>query len=248
MTCQMRTYLGVYVLGAADAKERSQVDAHLPGCAECQAELTSLAALPGLLTIVPDDRRPAPRTAGPASRTVGAASPTAGAPPGRAGRPAGRARRQARLALPSGLRRCFNPPLRATAPAVSVAVAAGFALGYWLMPAATGHTAAAETFTGVNNATHVVATASLTPTSWGTSIQLQLRGIPLNSQCRLIARSRTGATEVTGVWDAWGHGPVNVPASAGWRMPDIASLQVMAGAKTLVTISTGSRPTALGKP
>lgn len=221
MTCQMMMSLGVYVLGAADAAERSRVETHLPGCAQCQAELGSLTALPGLLTIVPDTLRPAPR---------------------RAGAQNGQLTRQARR--PGRVRGYLSRPARAAAAAASVAVAAGFALGYWLMPASTGHTAAAEAFTGVNPATHVVATAALTPTSWGTIIQLQLRGVPLNVQCRLIARSRAGATEVTGVWDAWRKGPVNVPASAGWHMSDIASLQVVAGGKTLVTITTGGRPSA----
>jgi hypothetical protein len=208
MTCQMTMSLGVYVLGAADAAERSRVEAHLPGCAECQAELTSLAVLPGLLTTVPDELRPASRAA--------AAQPR--------------------------LRRFISRPLRAAAAVASLAVTAGFALGYWLMPAATGQAPAAKTFTGVNPATHVAATAALTPTTWGTSIQLRLQGVPLHVECRLIARSLTGATEVSGVWDAWRNGPVNVPASAGWPMSDIASLQIVAGTKTLVTISIRVKP------
>jgi hypothetical protein len=84
---------------------------------------------------------------------------------------------------------------------------------------------------------HVSATAVLTATSWGTSIQLRVRGAPLNVPCRLIARSRAGATEVTGVWDAWRDGPITVPASVGWRPSDIASLRVATTAKTLVTIA-----------
>lgn len=241
MTCQMMMSLGVYVLGAGDAAERSRVEAHLSGCAECQAELTSLAALPGLLTSVPDDLRPAPRTAGAGSQTDGAAS---GAVPGTDGAQRGRVVRHDGPDRPARLRGYFRRPLPAAATAASVAVAAGFALGYGLMPASTGHTAASESFTGVNPATHVVATAALTSTSWGTSIQLRLKGIPLNVECSLIARSRAGATEVTGVWDAWSKGPVSVPASAGWRIADIASLQVATGTKTLVTINTETKPTA----
>ena len=91
---------------------------------------------------------------------------------------------------------------------------------------------------------HVSATAVLTATSWGTSIQLRLRGAPLNEPCRLIARSRAGATEVTGVWAAWRDGPITVPASAGLRPSDIASLQVATTAKTLVTISAGPHSTS----
>ena len=85
------------------------------------------------------------------------------------------------------------------------------------------------------------ATAALTATSWGTSIQLSLRGLPLNVPCRLIVHSRTGATEVSGVWDAWSDGPISVPASARWRPSNIASLEVATPAKTLVTIAAARR-------
>jgi len=59
MTCQTAVSLGVYVLGAADTSERLRVEAHLPGCAACRAELARLAPLPGLLARVPPDLRPA---------------------------------------------------------------------------------------------------------------------------------------------------------------------------------------------
>jgi putative zinc finger protein len=230
MTCQMTMSLGVYLLGAADQAERSRVEAHLPGCLECQAELAELTPLPGLLTIVPQDMRPAARTAG--------------AEPGRAARGTGPVGEPGGRREASSRRGFLARPARAVAVAAAGAVAAGFALGYWLMPAGTAAGPASATFTGVNPATHVVATAALTPTSWGTSIQLRLRGIPLNVECRLVAHSRTGATEVTGVWDAWSRGPVSVPASAGWRAADITSLQVVAGTKPLVTIDTSGRPAA----
>jgi hypothetical protein len=99
--------------------------------------------------------------------------------------------------------------------------------------------APAVTASGADPATHVRATVSLTGTSWGTSIRLVATGLPLNVPCRLIVHSRSGGTEVTGVWDAWSKGPVDVPASAGWRPGDIASLQVATATKTLVTITTG---------
>src|SRR5215813_13416656 len=55
-----------------------------------------------------------------------------------------------------------------------------------------------------------------------------------------LFRSRTGQTEVTGVWDAWQDGPVSIPASASWRLSDIASLQVTTTTRNLVTISAGN--------
>ncbi|GAB1822902.1 anti-sigma factor family protein [Herbidospora sp. RD11066] len=41
--------LGVYVLGALDARETAMVEAHLDTCDECQAELAELSGLPPML-------------------------------------------------------------------------------------------------------------------------------------------------------------------------------------------------------
>src|SRR5215472_12472219 len=61
MTCLMMVRLGVYALGAADAGERQLVEDHLPGCAECRAELARLMPLPGLLAQVPGGMLPGHR-------------------------------------------------------------------------------------------------------------------------------------------------------------------------------------------
>ena len=50
-----RQALGVYVLGAIDPAERSQVDRHITGCRECRDELAGLAGLPALLSRVSAD-------------------------------------------------------------------------------------------------------------------------------------------------------------------------------------------------
>ncbi|MCM3884277.1 anti-sigma factor [Frankia sp. R82] len=44
-----RIALGAYVLGALEPADRAAVANHLAGCADCRAELASLAGLPGLL-------------------------------------------------------------------------------------------------------------------------------------------------------------------------------------------------------
>jgi predicted anti-sigma-YlaC factor YlaD len=211
MSCLMMMSLGVYVLGAADGAERARVEAHLPGCPACQAELIKLTPLPGLLAGVPGDMRAQP------------------APPGRTARRPAHAGARIR---PARRRRAIT----AAACVAAACVAAGTAGGIWLTATGAARRPATLTLSGTNPATHVSATAVLTATSWGSSIRLRLSGAPLNVPCRLIARSRTGATEVTGVWDAWSDGPITVPASAGWRPSDIASLQVATTAKTLVTI------------
>jgi hypothetical protein len=227
MSCQMMMSLGVYVLGAADAGERARVEAHLPGCPACQAELMRLAPLPGLLADVPSDLRPEGKVP---SGAAGQAAPA---------RTRGRADRRwrATAVAPAGTYGRPNRRWRVAAIAACVATVVGASGGFWLAPTGTARRPATVTLSGANPGMHMSATAALTATSWGTSIQLHLRGLPLNVPCRLIVHSRTGATEVTGVWDAWSDGPISVPASADWRVSDIASLEVATPAKTLVTIS-----------
>jgi hypothetical protein len=130
------------------------------------------------------------------------------------------------------------------AAAIAAAAALGVAAGFWLGRPGTSQPRPANlTLSGVNPVTHVRATVTLTATSWGTSIVLSARGLPLNQACRLIVRSRAGGTEVAGVWNAWRAGPVSIPASAGWLPRDISSLQVATTRRTLVTF-TAARPLA----
>lgn len=207
MNCPIMMSLGVYVLGAATPAERRQLEAHLPGCPQCQAELGRLAPLPGLLAGIPEAMRD---TTASGARQASAAR---------------------RVLARAGAR-----PSRAAAVAACLAVA-GVSGGLWLSAAAGGPRAQTLTLSGADPATHVVATATLTATSWGSSIQLRVSGLPKNVDCRLVIRSRDGQTEVSGVWDAWQDGPVSIPGSAAWLPSDIASLQVATSARNLVTLS-----------
>jgi hypothetical protein len=213
MTCTMMMSLGVYVLGAADTAERQRLEAHLPACPACQTELTRLAPLPGLLAGMPEGMRDTARSPGLAAWR------------------------------PARAWRYGDTRLRWAAGAAACLAAAVVTVGLWLSSGSGGHHVAALTLAGTNPATHVSATATLTATSWGTSIQLQVSGLPQNVECRLVVRSRTGRTEVSGVWDAWQNGPVSIPASASWLPSDIATLQVTTTTENLVTIRAG-HPTA----
>lgn len=243
MTCPVTLHLGVYALGAADVGERRLVEAHLPGCAACQRELAQLAPLPRLLASVPADLL---------TGSVGAPSGCApGAPvrPGRARPVPGRRLAPSRTPVP-GLKLASGR--RAVSAAVAVAAAAaGLAAGLWLgqphraparaLPAARP---AEITLSGANRATHVQAMAVLTATSWGSRIELRVRGLPLNVTCRLIVRSRDGQREVSGVWDAWQAEPVTIPGSVGWLPSDIASLQVVTASGSLLTMPAAQSPAA----
>jgi hypothetical protein len=219
MICQTMLSLGVYVLGAADAEERRRVQAHLPTCRACQAELARIAPLPALLANVPPILRP-----NPDARPVTVTGPRHGT-------------RRARD------RRNAGGQWWRAAAAACVAAAAGVLTGLWLASAGTPQPAAAGiVLTGSDRALHVSATARLTATSWGTSIELWLRGVPRDVVCRLIVRSRSGVAEVGGVWNAWRDGPIVVPGSVAWRPSGIASLQVVTATRKLVTIDARRAP------
>jgi hypothetical protein len=215
MTCPMMMSLGVYVLGAADHAERRRLEAHLPGCRECLAELRRLAPLPGLLAGIPESVRAVPQAPGRRA-----------APPRQA--PAhGRTRRH-------------------LAVAAAACLAAGVAGGVWLSSGSGERQATMLTFAGTDSVTRVSATATVTATSWGSSIQLQVSGLPENVECRLVVRSAAGRTEVSGAWDAWAKGPVSIPGSASWLPSDIASLEVTTSAERLVTMSASHPAAAAG--
>ncbi|MBO0776404.1 MAG: zf-HC2 domain-containing protein [Actinobacteria bacterium] len=133
---------------------------------------------------------------------------------------------------------------RWTVPAAAC-LAAGVAGGVWL--SSGSRAPAAVTLTGTNPHTHVSATATLTATSWGSRIQLRVRGLPEYEQCRLAVRSRDGHIEVSGAWDTWREGAVSVPASASWLPSDIASLQVTTPTTSLVTMSASQQKAGAGR-
>jgi hypothetical protein len=224
MTCPMMMSLGVYVLGAADHAERRRLEAHLPGCQECLAELRRLAPLPGLLAGIPESVRAA------APSPVRQAEP----PPVRQAEPPRRIRERGRVRW------------RLAVPAAACLVA-GVTGGLWFSLGLGGRSPATVTLTGADAATHVDATATLTATSWGSSIELQVSGLPENVECFLVVRSLNGRTEVAGAWDAWQKGPVSIPASASWLPSDIASLQVTTSAKGLLTMSAGHPAAGAGR-
>lgn len=220
MSCPVTVRLGVYALGAADAAERLLVESHLPNCQVCQMELAQFEPLPRLLAQVPEglllnDGSPGWRHSADASR-----SPARAAGTGKA----------------QGLASRWRTAVGVTAAVLLLAVG-----GIWLaQPGASRpvNTAPRATvkLSVANPVTHVRVTATLIRTSWGTLIRLVAWGLPLNQPCRLIVRSRAGATEVTGAWDAWRAGPVRVPASAAWRLGNIGSLQIATPGRTLVTV------------
>jgi hypothetical protein len=228
MTCPVTVRLGVYALGAADEAECLLVESHLAACQSCRAELERMQPLPALLARVP-------------ASLIRADSPTASRLGRERAAEAIRVRRT-RAGKPSAPMARARPVHMRGIAAVAATAALGAAAGFWFaQPGANQNPAkvapATVTLSGANPVTHVRVRVMLSATSWGTSIRLQASGLPLNQTCRLIVRSRSGATEIAGTWQAWAGGPMTIPASAGWRPADIASLQVATASRNLVTVT-----------
>ena len=231
MSCeQVRELASELTIGIADGQQRDAALRHAATCPDCRQLISELSSVMDDLLLLAPSHEPPARFA---ARTVTSISPAAAVPEGMrdtAPSAARRARQPSRA-----LARASTRSRWAAAAACLAAASAGG--GLWLSSGVGGPQTGAVTLTGKNPATHVSATAILTATSWGTSIQLQVRGLPENVECSLVVRSRDGGTEVSGAWDAWQKGPLNIPASASWLPSDIASLQVTTLTRSLVTIS-----------
>jgi len=228
MTCPVTVRLGVYALGAADEAECLLIESHLPACQSCRAELERLQPLPALLARVP-------------ASLIRADSPAASRRGPERVAQAFRARRTRAGKPPAAMDRARPVRWRGIA-AVAAAAAVGAAGGFWFaQPGANQPTAkvapATVTLSGANPVTHVRVSVRLSATSWGTSIRLEAAGLPLNQTCWLIVRSRSGGSEIAGTWQAWARRPMTIPASAAWRLADIASLQVTTASRNLVTVT-----------
>jgi hypothetical protein len=60
-----REWDAAYLLGALSANDRRAYEEHLRTCDECSSDVASLAGVPGMLAVVPDDRALATITATP---------------------------------------------------------------------------------------------------------------------------------------------------------------------------------------
>jgi hypothetical protein len=239
--CQhIRPLLGVYVLGAIDPAERSQVDAHLPGCAECREELAGLAGLPALLGRVRFDE--AARIAGLSNERLPPGDPGAGTlvGPGDTENVVELAPLLDRMAR----RRRTNRWRGLVAAAAVVVVAAGTGIGVAEMAGggASAVTATSrghwDTATATDPTTHAKVVVRYTGMLWGTSLHTEVYGIPAGTTCEFWVlevgghKQQAGSWTVVSTWrDAWYAGSSSVPQSA------VRGFEITSGNRVLVHIN-----------
>lgn len=176
----LRAGLGAYVLGALESDERRDVEEHLRHCQECTAELTRLSGLPGLLGRVTEEELSSGRLIPPEDLAGGV------------------------LERLSGAERTLRHRVRrwraATAAAVAVAVlAAVLAIAPWDTPPdrllAPVDPVAAE-------AAGTTGRAAAIAWEWGTTVELDVAGLPDRDVYQLWAVGSDGRRERAGTWGA----------------------------------------------
>lgn len=242
----VRTSLGVYVVGAIDPGERAHVDAHLETCPACRDELAGLAGLPALLGRV--DEAQLGLVTGPEPELLDALLARAAAE-----RRRGPLRRLGRL--PGG----WAGPLAAAA---CVLLIAGVLLGGFLYPSGGRDGAAprpsatvasrppgaspppptppVEQITAEDPQTNIKAIVNLRRKAWGTEVELYLRGVPKGSSCRLMVIARDGRRDALGSWYVpYGEGYGEYRGSTMFPRGQLYSFEIVGlDGRPLLTIPT----------
>ncbi|MEU7422964.1 zf-HC2 domain-containing protein [Streptomyces sp. NPDC040750] len=253
----LRMALGGYVLSALPPAEMEQVRVHLTECAECRAEHTQLAGLPALLATVTEAEasgRMVPTADGDlADRLVARAAegghgslPEQPAMAAMSRMPEGGLLERLLQQAASRRRRTWRLQLAGAAASLTfIAAAVG---GTWLaavgsvgsQAAPPGPTAPAtwRTFSGSDPATGVSASVKVSPSSWGSVVQVSARGAPAGITCRLQAVGPGGARTDVASWRAGEYPPgTTIPGAVALSPGAIEHFEIHAGnGQKLVTI------------
>jgi anti-sigma-K factor RskA len=223
----VRQALGVYVVGAIDPAERMLVDLHVATCAECREELAGLAALPPLLALVP--AHDAERLMAESTELREFEEPPA--------------ELLTSLLREVAARRAAGRwwGIVAAAAAVVLAVAVGVTGAHILAgstPApsnvAVGTT---ETVSAYNPKTNVTAVVKYKSTAWGTTMDVQVTGIPDGTTCQLWVINSDGTKSPAGSWTvAYLHETAEYPGSAQLAAKDVSKFQITSNGQVEVTV------------
>jgi putative zinc finger protein len=206
---EWRESLGALALGQMPEAERPALEAHLEGCPECRAELSSLVGVAQLLPLADPEHfdmapTPPPALADRVVATIRAES--------RRGR-----RRRLRLGL------AFS--------GVTVAVAAA-ALAIFVLPGGSNtpeqHVAFASLPPGLK------ISANLEPHAFGTEIHMYVKGAPSGTLCRVFVRGPNGVQQSAGSFRyRWGDDSDAV-LSAALDLSRTRAIGVRVGNRTFV--------------
>ncbi|MCP2343658.1 zf-HC2 domain-containing protein [Actinomadura rupiterrae] len=189
----VRTALGVYVLGAIDPAERARVDEHLARCPACRDELAALAGLPALLGRVDT------------GQIDEVADPAPGVLDGLLAKAAEESRRPWFRRRPAV---GWTPLAAAAAVLMVFGLLLGGVVGHQVAgtpqarpsPTSTSTEEPGEKLTGTNPSNHVTASVVVRRESWGTYSEITITGVPKGSRCRWYLVTKAGKREMLGSW------------------------------------------------
>lgn len=254
----LRLALGAYVLGALSPAETEQVRAHLAECDECRAEHAELAGLPALLATVTaaevEGRSVPVGHEDRADQLVRrAAQSTVGAPQAPPGTPAAPRTPGTglldRMLQQAAARRRRMWRWQLAGAAASLALVAGAAVGGTLLATSVGEAGRgtqpgpvtpvpSRVFAGHDPTTGVTASVRVSPSAWGSVLQVSARGAPAGITCRLQAIGPGGTRADAATWRA-GEYPAGttVPGAVPMAPSAIQHFEIIAGnGQKLVTI------------
>lgn len=253
-TCgEIRIALGVYVLGAIEPAERSQVEAHLAGCPACRDELAGLAALPALLSRVSEAQ--ITQVAGDSAEKRSSSGDLLENLLARAARE----RRGMRRAVGrwGGLMGRWTP----FAAVASILLVVGAVFGTIVLDDApakppvasapptspalpTGPAPAdpaAERITATDSGSRVWAQLVLTRKKWGTYAVVHLKGVKKGVRCRLNAVTTDGRRDAMASWRVVYEEYGEFTGSTMYQRDQVKSFEIVTGeGKPLLTIPASS--------
>ncbi|MFJ3303832.1 zf-HC2 domain-containing protein [Streptomyces sp. NPDC086549] len=253
----LRLTLGGYVLGTLPSADIEQVRVHLAACAECRAEHVQLAGLPALLgtvteaeasgqTVPTADRDLTGRLVARAAESAQGSLHERPAAPVVSQAPEGGVLE--RLLQQAAARRRKSWRLQLAGVAVSLTFIAAAAGGTWLAAIGSVGSQATppgpiaptiwRTLSGSDPTTGVSASVKVSPSAWGSLLQISARGAPAGITCRLQAVGPGGARTDGATWRA-GEYPAGttIPGAVAMAPGAIEHFEILAGnGQKLVTI------------
>jgi hypothetical protein len=228
---ELRSALGVYVLGAMVPADRDAVESHLASCVDCRDQLADLAGLPALLHRIPLDEAESLVERGDADHDDAVSERLLASLLSQA------AKRRRRRLWPSSL-----------AVAATVALAAGAATAYAALGPPPPRSAAAAlqgaiTVRGSNPRDHASATVTYVGRPWGVQLSVQVNGIAAGTRCVLEVTDASGAESQAGSWTvAAGAGSSWYWASTSVPLTSVRAFVVTTGAQPLVRVGVPFTP------
>lgn len=227
-TCaDMRTLLGVSVLGLTEPDEERAVQEHLTSCGECAAEYAELApVVPLLATVSPADAmvdlpEPRPELLRRIIAETRQPEPTATVT-------SLDAKRRRRWVVRSGV-----------AVGLAAAAATIVVVAPWQHDAPSAPPTAAPVITasGSNQRSGVTADFTITPVDTGSEIAMTLSGVKPGDHCWLVAYGPQGRHEVAATWVVSYGGDATITGHTSLSADGITRMSIVEkGGRTLLRV------------